>query len=96
MLHDNFSTFHLQHQEGFYWIGHPSPTTGEKSFVIKLVNVSPRSLKIPTAREWGEMSVCGRVLGLEQVGRGPWTPRGLPLESPGWVPSPTWAPVMHS
>lgn len=71
MLHDNVSTFHLQHQEGFHWLGPPSPTVGEKSFVIKLVTVSPRSLKIPIAREWCETRVCGGVLGLEQVGRGP-------------------------
>ena len=45
MLHDNVSTFHLQHQEGFHWLGPPSPTVGEKSFVIKLVTCFPKIAK---------------------------------------------------
>lgn len=44
MLHDNFSTFHLQHQEGFKWLVPPCPhpQVGDKSFVTKQANCFPK------------------------------------------------------
>lgn len=41
MLHDKFLTFHLQHQEGFSWLG----PMGDRSFVIKQADCFPKVAK---------------------------------------------------